>query len=155
MTRAATGPIATLVASRARRAVRVRRRPATPAELAAHIVPGYRITPTIALISDALAHAVTLPDQRLIITTPPRTGKSVLISEVGPVFALSRNLDTKVILTSYPDTLAQEHSHAARALITEHVELLGFRLRSDKAAVGRWASRATAAVYWPPESYRV
>ncbi len=127
-----------LVAARAAQAVRARRRPETPAELAARIVPGYRVTPAIALISDALAEAVAEPDQRVIISTPPRTGKSVLASQVGVLFALADNPDARVILASYADTLAQEHSHAARTLVAEHADLLGFGLRADKTAVGRW-----------------
>jgi hypothetical protein len=38
------GPVGTLVAARAGQAVRGRRRPATPAELAGRIVQGYRFT---------------------------------------------------------------------------------------------------------------
>lgn len=101
-------------------------------------MPGYRVTPTIALISDAMTEAVTRPEQRVIISTPPRTGKSVLISQVGVIFALACNPDAKVILASYADTLAQEHSHAARTLVAENGDLLGFGLRADKAAIGRW-----------------
>lgn len=127
-----------LIACRYVQMCRALRRPSTPASLAARIVPGYRVTPTIALISDALKRAVTEPDQRLIVATPPRTGKSVLVSQVGTLFALMEDPDAKVILASYADTLAQEHSHAARALIDEHADLLGFRLRQDKTAVGRW-----------------
>ena len=110
----------------------------TPAALAQRIIPGYRITPTVALISDAPAEAVNEPDRRVIITTPPRTGKSVQVSQTGPLYALMRNPDSKVILASYADTLAQEHSHAARGLVGEHADLLGFGLRADKTAVGRW-----------------
>ncbi|WP_020109602.1 terminase large subunit domain-containing protein [Nocardia sp. 348MFTsu5.1] len=128
----------TLVAARALAVARQRRRPATPAELAARLVPEYRITPAIALIGDALADAIRHPDRRLIITTPPRTGKSVLVSQVGTTFALARNPDARVILASYADSLAQEHSHAARALIAENAAALGFGISADKTAVGRW-----------------
>lgn len=115
-----------------------RRRPGSPAELARRILPGYRVTPTLSAISDALGEAIREPDRRVIISTPPRTGKSVLTSQIGPLFALSENPDAKVIIASYADTLAQEHSHAARALVAEHSGLLGFKLRADKTAVGRW-----------------
>lgn len=70
----------TLVGVRAVAAHRALRRPATPAELAKRMISGYRVTPTIALISDAIADAVSNPDRRYIISTPPRTGKSVLTS---------------------------------------------------------------------------
>ncbi|QZA15226.1 hypothetical protein H5U41_16675 [Mycolicibacterium holsaticum DSM 44478 = JCM 12374] len=106
--------------------------------MAKRIVPGYRITPTIALISDAIADAVTNPDRRYIISTPPRTGKSVLTSQVGTVFALASNPAAMIILRSYSDSLAEEHSRAARRLIEDHGQLLGISLSTDKASVGRW-----------------
>lgn len=102
------------------------------------MIPNYRITPTIALISDAISDAVANPDRRYIISTPPRTGKSVLVSRVGTVFALSTNPDAMLILRSYSDSLAEEHSRAARRLIEDHGEMLGVALSTEKASVGRW-----------------
>ncbi len=84
----APDPIRTLAAVRAVAARRAETRPASPAELAARLIPGYVVTPTLKLISDVLADAITGPERRVIISTPPRTGKSVLVSQVGPVFAL-------------------------------------------------------------------
>ncbi len=127
-----------LAAARAVATRRARQRPASPAQLAKRLIPNYVVTPTISLISDVLADAVTQPDRRYILSCPPRTGKSQLVSVIGPLWALSRNSDTRIILASYADTLAQEHSHAARALIAEHAGELGFALRPDKTAVGRW-----------------
>lgn len=127
-----------LAAARSLAATRAASRPTSPAALAARLIPGYNVTPAISLISDALRRAITQPGQRIIISTPPRTGKSALTSQVGPVAALAENPDTKVILASYGDELAREHSHAARAFITEHADLLGYGLRGDKTAVGRW-----------------
>jgi hypothetical protein len=101
-------------------------------------MPGYRVTPTVALISDALAEAVTEPGRRIIVTVPPREGKSTLVSQIGPPFALMTDPDSQVVLVSYADALAQEHSGEARARITEHAALLGYQLRADKQAVGRW-----------------
>jgi hypothetical protein len=131
-------PIRTLAGVRALAAQRARRQPSTPAELAARIIPGYRITPAVALISDALADAITGGDRRLIITVPPRESKSTTVAVTGTLFALMRNPDERVILASYADSLAQEHSRTARALVAEHADLLGFSLSADKASVGRW-----------------
>lgn len=127
-----------LIAARAIEAARKRQLPTTPAALASRILPTYRVTPAIALISDVLNTALVERDQRIVISTPPRTGKSVLAARIAVLLALSRNPDAEVVLVSYADSLAQEHSHAARALVAEHQELLGFRLSSDKTAVGRW-----------------
>ena len=102
------------------------------------MVPGYRVSPTIALISDVLAEAVSEPGRRIIVTVPPREGKSTLVSQIGPPYALMTDPDSQVVLVSYADALAQEHSGEARARVTEHAALLGYRLRADKQAVGRW-----------------
>ncbi|GAA1462690.1 terminase large subunit domain-containing protein [Williamsia maris] len=130
--------IALVTAARAISVARGRHSPVTPAELARRIIPGYVVTPAIALISDVLREAISQSDGRYIISTPPRTGKSVLASQIGVIEALRHDPDSRVVLTSYADTLAQEHSHAARALIAEHSDLLGLSLRGDKTAVGRW-----------------
>ncbi len=131
-------PVRTLAGCAALAAARARRRPRSPAELACRLIPKYKVSPTIALISDALYRAITRPDQRICLSMPPRSGKSMLVSQIGVLFALMENPDTNVILASYADSLAWEHSHAARVLIAENAELLGFTLSADKQAVGRW-----------------
>lgn len=128
----------TLVAARAVAAGRAAHLPATPAELAKRIIPGYRITPALALVSDALTDAITGTDRRVIISVCPREGKSTTVAVIGTLFALARNPDERVILASYADSLAQEHSRAARALVEEHSGLLGFSLSSDKTSAARW-----------------
>lgn len=130
--------IAALTAVRAIRSGRAQRRPETPAELASRLIPGYVVTPTIKLLSDELVRAVQEPDSRLIVTMPPRTGKSVLTSRVFPVWLLSRDPDAEIIVKSYGDALAEEHSAAARRLIAENAGLVGIDLAPDKQAVGRW-----------------
>ncbi len=102
------------------------------------MIPSYRVTPTIKLISDALHDAITNPDRRYILSCPPRTGKSVLVSQIGPVFALAANPDCQVIVKSYSDQLAKDHSREARRFIAEHTDLLGIELATDKSSVGRW-----------------
>ncbi|MFD6677663.1 terminase large subunit domain-containing protein [Rhodococcus zopfii] len=130
--------VRTLTAARSLRAARGRRRPFHPIDLASAMVSGYRVTPAIALIGEVLHDAITQPGRRVIVTVPPREGKSTLISQVGVLAALRHNLDARIILASYGDDLAREHSHEARALIAEHADMLGFRLSADKTAVGRW-----------------
>jgi hypothetical protein len=130
--------VRTLIAARALAAARQLRRPRSPAQLAKRLIKGYTVSPTIALISDALHRAITRPDQRICISTPPRTGKSQLVSQIGVLYALMNDPDTQVISASYADSLAWENSHAARVLIAENTDLLGFTLSADKQAVGRW-----------------
>jgi hypothetical protein len=119
-------------------AARLRRRPGSPAELARQLDPKFRVTPTIRLLSDIAVRSIRGADQRDIVSTPPRTGKSQLLSIWTPVWALMVNPDMQIVVVSYADDLAQEHSRKARSIIQEHHEFLGYRLARDKTAVGRW-----------------
>lgn len=131
-------PAVSLIDAAALSAARRRQRPATPAALGKRVVPGFTIVPTTALISDVLLDAVRNPDRRYVLSTPPRSGKSLLASVIVPVFALMLDNDASVIVKSYGDELAEEHSREARRLIAEHPGLLGIDLAPDKTAVGRW-----------------
>ncbi|MCV7223642.1 terminase large subunit domain-containing protein [Mycolicibacterium elephantis] len=131
-------PITTLTAARALRAVRAQRRPSSPAELACRLDPKFVVTPTIRLLSDLAVRSVTEPDHRDIVSTPPRTGKSRLLAIWTVVWALMRDPNMQIMVVSYSDELAQEHSREARRIINEHSEFLGIRLSPDKTAVSRW-----------------
>jgi hypothetical protein len=100
--------------------------------------PSFRVTPTIRLLSDIAVRSILGVGERDIVNTPPRTGKSQLLSVWTPVWALMVNPDMQIVVVSYADDLAQEHSRKARQIIREHHEFLGFRLAADKSAVGRW-----------------
>ncbi len=127
-----------MTAARALQAGRGRQRPSTPADLARRLDPKFVVTPTVRLLSDIAVCAVEQPDQRDIVTTPPRTGKSRLLAIWTAVWALSRNPDLEVVIVSYSDELAQAHSREARRIIAEHSGVLGIRLSQDARAVGRW-----------------
>lgn len=123
------------------RAIEARRRlqrPGSPAELASALDPKFVVTPTIRLLSDIAVRLVTEPDQRDIVDTPPRTGKSQLLVVWTIVWALMMDPDLEIIVTAYGDDLAEEHSRKARAIITEHSAYLGYELSGDKTAVKRW-----------------
>ncbi|BCO41222.1 hypothetical protein MINTM001_23610 [Mycobacterium paraintracellulare] len=130
--------IEAMTATRALQAGRDRQRPSNPADLARRLDPKFVVTPTIRLLSNIAVRAVKEPDCRDIVTTPPRTGKSRLLAVWEVVWALMRDPDLQIVLVSYSDELAQAHSREARQLINEHADYLGFRLSTDKTAVGRW-----------------
>ncbi|MEB3020888.1 terminase large subunit domain-containing protein [[Mycobacterium] crassicus] len=120
-------------------ASRRRQRPTTPTALGRRLLgTRYRTTPAVALIGAAVADAISQPDARLIVTVPPREAKSTTVAVLGTVLALATDPDAEVILASYADNLAHEHSARARALIAEHGDDLGIRLADEKTAVGRW-----------------
>lgn len=98
----------------------------------------FNVTPTIRLLSDAAVRSVRDPDQRDVVSCPPRTGKSRLLAIWTAAWALMENPDLEIVIVSYADDLAQAHSREIRKIINEHHEFLGYRLAQDKTAVGQW-----------------
>jgi hypothetical protein len=134
-----TDPLAARAAARAIRSACQRRRPESPAELARRLDPKFVVTPTIRLLSDIAVRLVTEPDERDIISTPPRTGKSRLLAVWTVVWAFMRNPDMSIMLISYSDELATSHSREIRRIVNEHAAYLGYSIAADKSSVGRWA----------------
>lgn len=122
-----------------------------PAQLAASIDPDYRITPAIDLISHELEAATTRRRGRLLITVGPQEGKSSLVAVWTVLRTLQRNPDTRIILASYSQNLAEEASRTARNLIATHgtdakdpltgipmPDKLGLALADDRATMAHW-----------------
>lgn len=79
------------------------------------------------------------PDSRLIVTFPPRHGKSLYLSQYVPAWFLGVWPDRRVILTSYQDRFAATWGRKARELVDEHgQDSFGIRVSGDSAAMDRW-----------------
>lgn len=124
---------------------------ATPAYTAKSVDPTYVITPAIELIGQALERATTTRRGRLLITMPPQEGKTELTAVWTVIRCLQRNPDTRIILASYSQDLAEGASVRARNYIaangtdaidpitrTPAEDKLGIRLAHDKAAASHW-----------------
>ena len=74
---------------------------------------------------------------RLIVTVPPRQGKSLLVSKLFPAYFLSRHPQLFVAIASYSAELAYAHSREAR----HFYRVMGLPLARDSAAVGNWLTR--------------
>lgn len=85
----------------------------------AHVVSGGSWIPFehLILLNDYLIRLEAREITRLIVTMPPRHGKSELISRYTPAWYLGKNPDHKIILTSFGDKLATGHGGAARKLL--------------------------------------
>ena len=118
--------------------LRARRVPDTPHDLGRRVLPNYRLTPAVSMVGQEIDRAIREPNDRLIITMPPRESKSTTAAVLGTLLALARNPDTRIILASYADELAEKHSREARRLINDHGELLGLALSADKSSAGQW-----------------
>jgi len=71
---------------------------------------------------------------RLIVTCPPRLGKSLLISKLFPAYFIQRHPQLFCAIASYSAELAYAHSREARY----YYRLTGNPLSKDSAAVGNW-----------------
>ena len=71
---------------------------------------------------------------RLIVTCPPRLGKSLLVSKLFPAYFIKRHPQLFAAIASYSAELAYAHSREAR----HYYRLTGNLLSKDSAAVGNW-----------------
>lgn len=90
------------------------------------------------LICDVLEQVERGELRRVIITLPPRHGKSEVVSKHYPAWLLGRNPDWEVIISSYSAELAHDFSRVARTALSMHGDLWDTKIASDSAAVNRW-----------------
>lgn len=122
-----------------------------PAALAATCDPDYIVTPAIELVSRKIEQLLRSRRRRLMITAPPQEFKSRLCAVWTPLRALQLHPDWRVMLLTYADGLAEEHSRAARGIVQEFgtgvrdsltggllPDKLGLSLRNDRATAGNW-----------------
>lgn len=77
----------------------------------------------------------------LIVSMPPRHGKSFTISRLFPAWYLGINPSQRVILASYGATLARKHSRAARSIVASRVYAELFpeiKLAADARSADSW-----------------
>ncbi|MCO5063546.1 MAG: terminase [Rhizobiaceae bacterium] len=88
----------------------------------AEVRPGDRFRPNWHL--DALCQAVVEtidgPDQRLLVTLPPRSLKSIIISVALPAWLLGRDPTRRIICISYAENLAFELAGMFRKIIASN-----------------------------------
>lgn len=93
------------------------------------------------LLSNELVQLVTrAPNapRRLMVTMPPRHGKSEMCSHWLPVWALALDPRTRIVLCSYEAEFAAKWGRLARRSLMEHYPLLGARITEDSRAAHRW-----------------
>lgn len=70
-------------------------------------------------LDDFLQAVADKKSPRLIITMPPRSGKSELVSRRFPAYALGRNPDLSIIATSYSADLSQRFNRDVQRVIDD------------------------------------
>lgn len=89
-------------------------------------------------LSARFRDAVEGRSTRQIWNLPPQHGKSLIASRWGPAWALDREPDIRLGLTSYGDELARENAVAVRDILLEHGDELRVRLRRDVRRANRF-----------------
>ena len=80
--------------------------------------------------------------RRLLVTMPPRHGKSEMCSHWFPVWALALDPTTKIILTSYEAEFAKTWGRKARRSMEAAYPMIGSRIVDDSRAAHRWETTA-------------
>lgn len=86
------------------------------------LASGNQVPPHLKFIADKIQNAIENESKRrklLIISTPPRHGKSELVSKHTPSWFLGNYPKKRVILASYGSDLANEFSDKARNVFSE------------------------------------
>ena len=102
--------------------------------------PAYAAAPHHELIVQKLEAVERGEIKRLMITMPPRHGKSELASRRFPAWYLGRNADKQIIAASYNSDLANDFGREVRNIVhsPEFMALFETGLAQDSKAANRW-----------------
>ena len=89
-------------------------------------------------IAQQIANEVSKGGARIVLSVPPRHGKSWLVSKFTPVWYLTLNPDHNVILTSYEAGFAASWGRTVRNIMQENAVKLGVDISNDSHAADRW-----------------
>lgn len=119
----------------------------TPIGYGTHLSDGqWWSAPHLEVIAAAVVETV-LTGGRLIVTLPPRHGKSELIDVWTPVWFLDLFPERRVILSTYNDTFAAEWGEKVRDHIKANPDRLQVRLKGDTTAKNRWRTNKGGTFY--------
>jgi predicted phage terminase large subunit-like protein len=102
--------------------------------------PDYEAAPHHKLIADHLEAVERGELDRLMITQPPRHGKSELSSRRFPAWFLGRNPKSAIIAASYNSDLATDFGRDVRGIVKspEYGAIFKTELSQDSRAANRW-----------------
>ena len=122
----------------------------TPATFAYKLSRGSWIpAPHLMYISSRIAKGIAKGNARIIISAPPRHGKSELASVNVPTWIMERFPKKKIILTGYGAELATGFSRRVRDNFTDpaNFELLSTRIRADASRVEAFQTTEGGAMF--------
>lgn len=109
------------------------------ATFAEHVSQGrWTAYPWLKYLLTEIQVAVTQPGARIVVTAPPRHGKSEALSHYLPLWYLDWNTDKRVILASYSDALAVQFSLKVRQDFQIHADKLKAKVSAERYLVDDW-----------------
>jgi predicted phage terminase large subunit-like protein len=119
----------------------------SPATLTLHLDPNWIPEKHLLFISKKVATAIKRGSSRLIVSVPPRHGKSRLLSIGSTTWTVEKFPGHNVGLCAYGATLATDFSQAVRDQITLNPEKLDARIRQGSNRVDRFLMERGGGVY--------
>lgn len=110
----------------------------TPATLAHQLNPHWYPSPHLMYISMQIATAIAQGNGRIIISLPPRHGKSELITKYSTLWSLEHFPFWKVILATYGADLSEDFSREVREIVYNNQNDLSIRIPKDSSKVSNW-----------------
>lgn len=109
-------------------------------DFSAYTNPSYIAAPHHELIASKLEAVERGEIKRLMITMPPRHGKSELASRRFPAWYMGRNPGKQIIASSYNSDLASDFGREVRNIVDspEYGALFNTSLAADSKAANRW-----------------
>jgi hypothetical protein len=99
-----------------------------PASMLRRLMPAYVIRPHLTVISREMARIAAGEIDRLLITVPPQTGKTLTAVVGGAVWWLSNHPTDRVIIGSYGDRLAIDRGRESKKLIKDQGSRIGLQV---------------------------
>jgi len=119
----------------------------TPMTLAMKLNPAIIPARHLMYISTKVATAIAQGRGRIIISLPPRHGKTELVTKNTPIWCLENYGKKNVILCSYGGELSSDFGRYTRDLIKNNESLLNLRIRSDAERVNNWLTDQGGAMF--------
>lgn len=128
------------------RRLTLRRRWASPGEMARDLEPTTRQTPALDRIDAAVVDVFHGRVTKQQLAAPPQTGKSQRVSRWTPLWMLACDPTLRIAIVSAEKNLAERWGRQIKRDIEAHPEL-GLSLMQDSQAAGRWETEQGGGVF--------
>jgi predicted phage terminase large subunit-like protein len=118
----------------------------TPLTMAMELNSSYIPAKFLEYISVKIATTVAKGGGRLIISLPPRHGKSELVTKNLPIWFLENFGKRNAILCSYGAELSNDFGRKVRDIIQSNSDKLDIRIRADAQRVNNWLTQYDGAM---------